>query len=67
MLHQEKKCFASTCCSTACSPHTMYVIIRIIWWIKLDHPVNFWKVETSLSNISAKQYACFSLAKFKVS
>jgi hypothetical protein len=43
------------------------VIVRIIWGVVLDHPVNFREVKTSLSHIGAKQNSGLSLTKLKVS
>lgn len=45
----------------------MDVVIRIIWWVELDNPVNFREVKTSLSDICAKKDTCIGLAEFKVS
>jgi hypothetical protein len=44
----------------------MDVIIRIIWGVVLDNPVNFWKVKSTLGYIRAKQNTSFGLAKFEV-
>jgi len=45
----------------------MNVIIRIIWGVKLDNPVNFREIKTSLGHICAEQNAFLSLAELKVS
>jgi len=42
------------------------IVLRIIWGIVLDDPVNFGKVEASLSDISAKENTLVTLAEFKV-
>lgn len=49
------------------SANTVDVIIRIIWGVVLDDPVNFREVKTSLSHISAKQDSGLSLTELKVS
>jgi len=67
VLHQEHQGFASTLLSTASSADAVDVVIRIIWGIVLDDPVNFRKVKTSLRNIGTKQNSALSLAELKVS
>lgn len=54
VLHQEHQSFPSTFLTSAGSTDAMDIIIRIIWRIVLDNPVNFRKVKTSLRNVGTK-------------
>jgi hypothetical protein len=67
VLHQEHQGFASTLLAATGSSNTVDVIIRIIWGVVLDDPVNFREVKTSLSHIGAKQDSGLSLTELKVS
>jgi len=66
MLHQEQQRLAATFGATPCSADSMNVIIGIIWWVKLNYPVNFGKVKATLGDICAQQNTCLCLAKFEV-
>jgi len=66
MLEKEEKGFATSRGATACSADTVDVIIWIIWRVKLNNPVNFWKVKTTLCNISTKEDTGLSLTELKV-
>ena len=67
MLQEEQQSATAALRTTACPTNTMDVIIGIIWGVKLDNPVNFREVKTSLSNVSAEKNALFCLTEFKVS
>jgi hypothetical protein len=54
MLKEEKECTSTTFLASSSSSNSVDVIIWIIGRVKLDNPVNFGEVKTSLSNISAK-------------
>jgi hypothetical protein len=43
------------------------IVFWIIWWVVLDNPVNFRKVQASLRNICAEQYSFLRLAELEVS
>lgn len=66
MLVDEKQCFASTLGSSGSSSYSVNVILGVIWWIKLNNPVNIWKIETPLRNICAQKNSAFRLAKFEI-
>ena len=54
MLQKEQKCAAATFGASPRSADSMDVVVRVVGWVKLDHPINFREIKTSLSNICAE-------------
>jgi len=66
VLQQEEQGLAATIGATTRPTDSVDVVIGIIWGVVLDDPVNLWKVETTLCNISAQEDAIARLTEFKV-
>ena len=43
----------------------MDIISRIIWWVKLDYPVNPRDIKTTSGYVSADKYARLCIDEFK--
>jgi len=66
VFEQEEQRFSAAGRATTSSSDSVNIIIRIIWGVKLDDPVNFREVETSLCNVGAKQNSFLCLTELKV-
>jgi len=66
VLEEENQGLAAAFSTSACPSDSVDIVLRIIWGVVLDDPVNFGEVEATLCHIRAQQNAFISLAKFEV-
>ena len=66
VLQEEEKGAPATFRASASSAHSVDIVIRIIGRVKLDDPINFREIKTTLRNISAQKYAFLSLTELEI-
>lgn len=66
MLVEKQERLAAAFLAATSPADSVDVIIRVIWGVELDNPVNFGKVEAPLRDIRAQQNTSLGLAELKV-
>ena len=66
VLQEEEEGASAALRASACSAHSVNIVIWIIGRVKLDDPIDFREIKTTLRNISAQKNAFLSLTEFEI-